>query len=195
MILRLIEDLVFSKLTTSKKAILVLGARQVGKTTLVKNIGRILEEDGKKVLYLNCDLAEDNTAVNTTSKAVLERLLVLSPVDFLIIDEAQRLDNPGLTLKIIHDNFPEVRVLATGSSSFDLKNKLSDPLTGRYLDFTLYPLSFPEILKSDETANAALLKNKADMLLAQVMLYGLYPEVFLANTPEQKQILLEQISE
>jgi len=195
MILRLIEDLVFSKLTTSKKAILVLGARQVGKTTLVKNIGRILEEDGKKVLYLNCDLAEDNTAVNTTSKAVLERLLVLSPVDFLIIDEAQRLDNPGLTLKIIHDNFPEVRVLATGSSSFDLKNKLSDPLTGRYLDFTLYPLSFTEVLGYNKSPNEALLKNHADELLPQAMLYGLYPDVYLENNPGQKQILLDKIVE
>src|SRR3989344_6696776 len=196
MILRLIEDLVFSKLTTSKKAILVLGARQVGKTTLVKNIGRILEEDGKKVLYLNCDLAEDNTAVNTTSKAVLERLLVLSPVDFLIIDEAQRLDNPGLTLKIIHDNFPEVRVLATGSSSFDLKNKLSDPLTGRYLDFTLYPLSFTEVLGvNNPSSNEVLLKNQADELLPQAMLYGLYPEVYLESDPGQKQILLDKIVE
>ncbi len=112
---------------------MVLGARQVGKTTLAQDIGKKLEEEGKKVLYLNCDLAEDNAAVNTNSKAVLERLL--SEIEVILIDEAQRLDNPGLTLKIIYDNFPNVRVLATGSSSFDLKNKLSDPLTGRYLDF------------------------------------------------------------
>jgi len=195
MIPRLIEDLVFSKLNTSQKVILVLGARQVGKTTLVKNIERKLEDERKKVLYLNCDLAEDNTAVNTTSKAVLERLLVLSPVDFLIIDEAQRLDNPGLTLKIIHDNFPEVRVLATGSSSFDLKNKLSDPLTGRYLDFTLYPFSFTEVLGYNESPNEVLLKNQADELLPQAMLYGLYPDVYLENTLRQKQILLDKIVE
>src|SRR5258708_2838555 len=146
MILRLIEELVQSSLTSSKKIILVLGARQVGKTTLAKDIAKKLEGEGRKVLYLNCDLAEDTAAINTTSKAVLERLLVLSNVDVLLIDEAQRLDNPGLTLKIIYDNFPNVKVLATGSSSFDLKNKLSDPLTGRYIDFTLYPFSFTELL-------------------------------------------------
>lgn len=192
MILRLIEHLILSSLKSSGKIILVFGARQVGKTTLVKDVGKKLEGAGKKVLYLNCDLAEDNTAVNTNSKAVLERLL--SKVDVLLIDEAQRLDNPGLTLKIIYDNFPDVRVLATGSSSFDLKNKLSDPLTGRYLDFTLYPLSFTEILQAGgKIGNEALLKNQADALLPQVMLYGLYPEVYLSNTAEQKQALLERI--
>lgn len=194
MILRLSEDLILSNLKSSGKIILVLGARQVGKTTLVKDIGRRLKGEGGRVLYLNCDLAEDNGAVNTNALAVLERLL--SGVDVLLIDEAQRLDNPGLTLKIIHDNFPKVRVLATGSSSFDLKNKLSDPLTGRYLDFTLYPLSFTEVLQAREKkANEALLKSKADTLLPQVMLYGLYPEVYLTNTPEHKQALLERIVE
>lgn len=190
MVLRLSEDLILSSLKSSGKIILVLGARQVGKTTLAKDIGKKLEVEGKKVLYLNCDLTEDNGAVNTNSKAVLERLL--SGVDVLLIDEAQRLDNPGLTLKIIYDNFPDVRVLATGSSGFDLKNKLSDPLTGRYLDFTLYPFSFTEVLQTDRD-NKALLKNQADALLPQVMLYGLYPEVYLSNTPEQKQALLERI--
>ncbi len=190
MVLRFSEDLILSSLKSSGKIILVLGARQVGKTTIAKDIDKKLEGEGKKVLYLNCDLAEEMSAVNTNSKAVLERLL--SRVDVLLIDEAQRLDNPGLTLKIIHDNFPDVRTLATGSSSFDLKNKLSDPLTGRYLDFTLYPFSFTESLQSGSD-NEALLKNQADALLPQVMLYGLYPEVYLSNTPEQKQALLERI--
>lgn len=190
MILRLVEELVLSNLKDSGKIILVLGARQVGKTTLAKDIGKKLEDEGRKVLYLNCDLAEDITAINTNSKAVLEKLLF--EVDVLLIDEAQRLNNPGLTLKIIYDNFPKVRVLATGSSSFDLKNKLSDPLTGRYLDFTLYPFSFTEVLGEN---NEALLKNEADAILPQVMLYGLYPEVYLSNTAEKKQALLQEIVE
>ncbi|MBI2020046.1 ATP-binding protein [Candidatus Daviesbacteria bacterium] len=194
MIPRLIEDLILSNLKSSGKIILVLGARQVGKTTLVKDISRKLEKEGRKVLYLNCDLAEEMAAVNTNSKAVLERLL--SGIDVLLIDEAQRLDNPGLTLKIIYDNFSKVRVLATGSSSFDLKNKLSDPLTGRYLDFTLYPFSFTEVLQAGEkTGSEGLLRNQANALLPQIMLYGLYPEVYLSNTSEQKQALLQRIVE
>ena len=103
MILRLEEELILSSLKSSGKIILVLGARQVGKTTLAKDIGKQFEAEGKKVLYLNCDLAEDIQAIDTNSKAILERLL--SGVNVIIIDEAQRLSNPGLTLKIIHDNF------------------------------------------------------------------------------------------
>lgn len=196
MIPRLLEALVLSSVKASGKIILLLGARQVGKTTLVKTIGKKLEGEGRKVLYLNCDLAEDNAAINTTSKAILDRLLVRGNVHVLLIDEAQRLDNPGLTLKIIYDNFAHVRVLATGSSSFDLKNRLSDPLTGRYLDFTLYPFSFAEVLEEgDLSGNEVVLKNQADALLPQTMLYGLYPEVYLSDTPDEKQALLERIVE
>ena len=195
MIPRLIEDHVVSSLLSSEKIVLVLGARQVGKTTLVKDISQKLESRGSKILYLNCDIDEERSLINTTSKTLLAQLL-LSKVDVLLIDEAQRLDNPGLTLKIIHDSFPKVRVLATGSSSFDLKNKLSDPLTGRYFDFMFYPLSLTEILGAGEfSKNPALLKNQADMLLPQVMLYGLYPDVYLENNPLQKQILLDKIVE
>lgn len=194
MIPRLITDLVLSSLKSSKKVILLLGARQVGKTVLLKDIRSRLEGEKKKILYLNCDISEEKNLVNTTSKLLLD--ILLTNVDFLLLDEAQGLDNPGLTLKIIHDNFPQVRVLATGSSSFDLKNKLSDPLTGRYLDFTLHPFSFIEVLKILESfQNPALLKSKADALLPQVMIYGLYPEVYLEINPSQKQVLLDKIVE
>ena len=193
MIPRLVEHLVLSSLVSSGKIILVLGARQVGKTTLVKDIGKKLKGKGK-ILYLNCDIDEERSLVDTTSKILLERSL--SDAGVLIIDEAQRLDNPGLTLKIIHDNFPQIKVLATGSSSFDLKNKLSDPLTGRYLDFILYPFSFAEVLAAGELSlNAALLKKQADTLLPQAMLYGFYPDIYLENNPRQKQVLLERIVE
>lgn len=191
MIPRLIENRVISSLKSSQKIILLLGARQVGKTTLVKDIGKKVEKESKKVLYINCDLAEDNGAINTNSKSVLEKLL--SGVDLLLIDEAQRIDNPGLTLKIIYDNFPQTRVLATGSSSFDLKNRLSDPLTGRYLDFILYPFSLNEVMQKG--TKGILLKNQVNALLSQVMIYGLYPEVCLTHASEQKQQLLEKIVE
>ena len=196
MIPRLIQDLVLDSLISARKVILVLGARQVGKTTLVNNIRKKLEEDRKKILYLNCDIEEDNNAINTSSIAVLERLLLLPKIEILFLDEAQRLNNPGLTLKIIHDNFPKIKTLATGSSSFDLKNKLSDPLTGRYLDFTLYPFSFTEVLAVNKASlQRVLLKNQADQLLPQVMLYGLYPDIYLESNPQQKQLLLDKIVE
>lgn len=194
MILRLVEKLVLSRLKSSGKIISVLGARQVGKTTLVRGISKKLEIEGNKILYLNCDLREDSAVIDTNSRVVLERLL--SNIDVLVIDEAQRLENPGLTLKIIHDNFAKVKVLATGSSSFDLKNRLSDALTGRYFEFVLYPLSFAETLDiGEKISNDMLIKEKASVLLSQVMLYGIYPEVYLSKRPEEKQILLENIVE
>lgn len=194
MIPRLIEKHILHSLSTLQKIILVLGARQVGKTTLVKNIQKIFESNGRKVLYLNCDIDEQKGAINTTSKTLLAQLI--SNIDLLIIDEAQRLDNPGLTLKIIHDNFPQVKVLATGSSSFELKNKTSDPLTGRYIDFSLYPLSFTEILSDQqESTNVVLAKNQADVLLSQVLLYGLYPDIYKEGNPQNKQLFLEKLQE
>lgn len=190
MIPRLIQDLVIESLKL-KKVILILGARQVGKTTLVKEIQKKLE-DQRKVLYLNCDLDEEKASINITSITLLSALL--KNIDVLIIDEAQRLENAGLTLKILHDNFPKVFIIATGSSSFELKNNLSDPLTGRYIDFTLYPLSLAEILAS-QNVNPPLQKAQSDALLPTMMLFGCYPEVFNEGNPKTKQLFLEKITE
>lgn len=194
MIPRLIEKLVLKRLIFSGKVLLILGARQVGKTTLLKSLQGKLEKNNKKIFYLDCDLQEDRSVINTTSLTLLKRLV--SGFEFLFIDEIQRLDNPGLTLKIIHDNLGPVKVLATGSSSFDLKNKLSDSLTGRYLDFILYPFSFAEILKtSDFSSFKVLRKKQADTLLEDILLYGLYPEIYLQKKPQEKILLLEKIVE
>ena len=196
MIPRLIEDSIITKLKESGKIILLLGARQVGKTTLVRNIQTKLEAEGNKTLYLNCDIAEERVSVNTASRIVIEHLI--ANIDVLLIDEAQGLDNPGLTLKNIHAIAPYLKVLATGSSSFELKNRLSDPLTGRYIDLTLYPLSFMETLGDGDNepfANPIIVKNKADALLPSTLLYGLYPEVYLKGNPTEKAALLDRLIE
>lgn len=194
MIPRLIENLLLSRLESSGKIVLLLGARQVGKTTLIQQIKSKYESDGKRVLYLNCDIEEEKAAVNTTSRAVIEQLA--KNIDLLLIDEAQALDNPGLTLKNIYAIAPRLKILATGSSSFELKNKLSDPLTGRFLDFILYPLSFSEILAIDSVSfGTPLLKNKADALLPSVLLYGLYPGIYVESNPSEKQVLLDKLVE
>lgn len=193
MILRLVEEVILKSLEL-KKIILILGARQVGKTTLIKRIQQQLAKSGKRILYLNCDNDEERNAVNTTSKVLLEKLMENTQV--LLIDEAQRLENPGLTLKILYDNFQNSTIIVTGSSSFELKNKMSDALTGRYIDFTLFPLSFNEILSYQTTSQNRVLKREyAQSLLPQVLLYGLYPEIYLQNRPENKELLLEKIIE
>ncbi|MBI5465190.1 ATP-binding protein [Candidatus Gottesmanbacteria bacterium] len=182
------------RLNSSEKVLLILGARQVGKTTLIKAIQKRLEKKNETIIYLNCDLEEEKGLINTTSLTPLKKLT--SGFKFLFIDEIQRLDNPGLTLKIIYDHLKPVKVLATGSSSFDLKNKLSDALTGRYLDFTLYPLSFAEIINASSFSSHKILRKKqADTLIEDILLYGLYPEIYLQKRPEEKIVFLEKIVE
>lgn len=193
MIPRLIEEAILKSIEL-KKIILILGARQVGKTTIARRVQDQLAKSGKKTLYLNCDIDEERSVVDTTSKILLEKLI--GNIQVLLIDEAQRLENPGLTLKILYDNFPDKTIIATGSSSFELKNKMSEALTGRYVDFTLFPLSFNEIF-AYQTAyeNRALKEEYSQSFLPQILLYGFYPEIYLQNLSENKELLLEKIIE
>jgi predicted AAA+ superfamily ATPase len=188
------QEIVFQRLTTLKKAVLLLGARQVGKTTLLHEIEARLIRAGKAVRYINCDLEEERQAVNTTSSTLLERLV--TGKEAILIDEVQRLENPGLTLKILVDQYPGVMILATGSSSFELRNRMSEALTGRYVDILLYPLSLNEVLQAAGRGDdPALRKPAADALLNDVLRYGLYPEIFLEPNPAIKQLLLSKLVE
>lgn len=193
MIPRLVEKSIFKSFEL-KKIILILGARQVGKTTLLKRIESQLAKSGKKTLYLNCDSDEERNIINTISKVLLEKLM--ENIQALLVDEAQMLDNPGLILKILYDNFPDRIIIATGSSSFELRNKMSEAMTGRYIDFTLFPLSFSEILSYQTPSREKILKREySQSLLPQVLLYGAYPEIYLQNHPENKELLLGKIVE
>lgn len=194
MIPRLIENEIYTRLVSLRKAIILLGARQVGKTTLLGALQTRLSKEGKIVRYLNCDLEEERQAINTTSRTLLDRLV--AGKDALFIDEVQRLDNPGLTLKILVDLYPGLLILATGSSSFDLRNRMSEALTGRYVDILLYPFSLGEVLQSAGVVNdPALRKPAADALLTGILRYGLYPEIYLEANPATKQLLLSKIVE
>lgn len=194
MIPRLVENILFQRLLSLHKAILVLGARQVGKTTLLKSLQGRLVQEGYSIRYLNCDLLEELQAINTTSGTLLDRLV--SGVDAIFIDEVQRLDNPGLTVKILVDSYPDLKILATGSSSFELRNRLSETLTGRYIDVLLYPLAIAELLQySGVLADPALQKPVADSILPDILRYGLYPEIYLEPNPANKQVLLTKLVE
>lgn len=175
MILRSILKMVVKTLNESTKVVIVLGPRQAGKSTLISQIQAEIMNDS--FLKLNCDIEEHLNMINTTLIENLNNLL--KDKEYLFVDEAQRMDNPGLTLKIIHDNFPKIKVLVTGSSSFEIKNSLSDALTGRYFDFVLFPLSYIE----------------SGGNLKQFLLYGGYPDVFLQSDVEIKKALLAKIAE
>lgn len=191
MIPRFTEKSIFSAFNRYKKAVIILGARQVGKTTLILDIQKKLRQDGEQTLYLNCDLEEDRNTLNTTSITRLEQLV--KNINYLFIDEAYRLDQPGLTIKILADNFPETKLVITGSSSFELKNQLSDALTGRYIDFTLFPFSLTEILQTIAIPNKALLQEQANAILDGVLLYGFYPDIYLAKTGNDKRLFWKKL--
>ena len=186
MIPRFIQQNVIRMLKELRKIVIIVGPRQAGKTTLLKSLKDQFETSNQITVYLNCDLDEDLKKVNTNSINLLSHLI--KKIDYLFIDEAQRMDNPGLTLKIIHDNFPAVRVIATGSSSFELKNKVRDALTGRFVDFHLFPLSQAEISSYENST-------QPQNLASDVMLYGGYPEIYLLKQPDLRQTLLAKITQ
>ncbi len=158
------------------KAIIIYGARRVGKTTLVR---QILDKipDG---LYLNGDEPDVRQAL--TNKTSTELAHFIGKRKLAVIDEAQRIPNIGLTLKLFVDTMPETQIIATGSSSFDLSNKINEPLTGRAFEFFLPPLALTEISRD------ALVTNR---LLETRMIYGLYPEI--VTTPQTAREVISGI--
>ncbi|MFA6006465.1 MAG: ATP-binding protein [Candidatus Paceibacterota bacterium] len=145
------------------KIAILYGPRQVGKTTLAKEI--LKDRKGK---YINCENLETRQALESQNAAQLRAYL--GEGTFFVLDEAQRVENIGLALKLLKDTFPELQLLATGSSSFDLANKISEPLTGRSVEFHLYPFSYGEIAAMKEPWEMA---NVLDSMLR----YGSYPEL------------------
>lgn len=135
---RSVTPLIQSTLDRGKIAI-VYGARQVGKTTLAKEISKSY----KKPLYLNCD--DPSVVSSLTEKSAIELKSYIGDSDLVVIDEAQRVENIGISIKLIHDTYPEYSLLITGSSSLDLANKVTEPLTGRSIETILYPLSVREV--------------------------------------------------
>lgn len=123
---------------------IVYGARQVGKTTLAKQIA---QERYEKSLYLNCD---DPLVVSSLmKKSAIELKAYVGNADLVIIDEAQRVENIGISIKLLHDSYPGIRLLVTGSSSLDLANRITEPLTGRSEEILLFPFSIQEVSASN----------------------------------------------
>jgi predicted AAA+ superfamily ATPase len=155
------------------KAIIIYGPRQAGKTTLVK---QIIETCKKKTQYYNCDFLDIQEIFAYKNAGKLTDFL--KDIDLLVLDEAQRIKNIGMTLKIIVENYPKLQVIATGSSSFDLSNEVNEPLTGRKIEFTLFPFSINEVSE-----------NKIDYSknIEKFLRFGGYPEPF--HKSENEKIL------
>ena len=180
MIPRTLEKLVKSSLGKGK-VIIVYGPRRIGKTTLVRKI----MADAPKVnqLYLNCDELRTKRALTPTSLASLEQ--VIGKAKMIVIDEAQRVENIGLTLKILIDAHPELNIIATGSSSFDLANKVKEPLTGRSIELLLNPLSIYEIKE-----HYGYQPYQLEEIYEKMMRFGAYPHIFEMDGRQAERELL-----
>ena len=159
------------------KAIVLYGARRVGKTTLLKMIAK----KHKDVLFLNCD--EPDIRLSLSNKTSTQLKAYIGNHKMVIIDEAQRITDIGITIKLLVDNFPQIQIIASGSSSFDLSGRIKEPLTGRKIEFFLYPFSLKELL-------SVYSQLEIKRILEYRILYGMYPEIIKSNDLR----LLKQIS-
>ena len=162
------------------KIIAIYGARQVGKTTLVKELIKKFPDDS---IYLNCD--EPDIRSLLSNKTSTELRFVIGDKKLVVIDEAQRVKDIGITLKLMVDNFPEKQIVVTGSSTFELTGEIEEPLTGRKIDFILFPFSLEEI---SQVYSPLEIKR----ILPKFLVFGMYPEVVLK--PELSRELLRSIA-
>jgi predicted AAA+ superfamily ATPase len=179
----MIQRSILKKLVSScfkGKIILLLGPRQVGKTTLLKETVKQLNMPS---VWFNADEADILEAFSSASTSTQLIRLIGANHNLVIIDEAQQIPDIGKKLKLIFDNRPDIQIIATGSSAFDLQNQTAEPLTGRKKTFHLYPISFKE------TVNHTSIM-EAKRLLDTRLIYGCYPEV-INNPGNEKEILVE----
>ena len=179
MIKRTLDDIIKDKLFKGK-AIVIMGPRQVGKTTLLKQ----LFKDDDMVLWLNGDEQDVRNLFETISSSRMK--LIIGNKKVVVIDEAQRISDIGLKMKLITDQIPEVQLISTGSSSFELANLVNEPLTGRKWEYKMLPLSFEEMV-----VQHGLLEEKR--LVPHRMVYGYYPDVVV--NPGSEEELLAQLAD
>jgi len=180
MVERSLQSVILKHLTL-KKIIIIYGARQVGKTTLVQIL---LKNINEPFLLLNGDEPDVREILNGATSTRLQALVGKNKV--VVFDEAQRIPDIGLVLKLLYDSMPNLKIIVTGSSSLDLANQLQEPLTGRKLVFKLFPFSFKEMVN-----HTSLLEEKR--LLEHRLIYGYYPEI--VNKSDSEQILLSALTE
>jgi len=157
-----------------------MGPRQVGKTTLLKS----LFEKSTEIIWLNGDEPDIQSIFENISSKRLEA--IIGNKKMIIIDEAQRIPEIGLKMKLITDQLLNVQLIATGSSAFELSNKLNEPLTGRKWEFKMYPISFQEMVNHHGLLNEI-------RLLPHRLIYGFYPDV--VNHPGNEKEILKQLSD
>lgn len=183
MIPRLISPRIKERLTEGKKVILLFGARQVGKTTLVRSV---IDESGYKTLYVSGDEPRISDDLSSRDSRRLRGLV--AGYDALFVDEAQRVPEIGINLKILADQVPGIRIIATGSSSLDLASRTRESLTGRAWIHKLYPIALAELVKKWTPF-------EINQQLEERLIYGSYPEIFSAPNDATRREYLETLVE
>lgn len=178
MIKRRLEQLITPRLFKGK-AIVLTGPRQVGKTTLLR---MMMAETDEKTLFWNCDEPDIRQKLSNPTSTQLQA--DTAQADLVLIDEAQRVQNIGITLKLLIDNFPEKQIIVTGSSALQLSNSINEPLTGRKYEYNMLPFSSEELIDDhSDTEEKRLLERR--------MVYGMYPEV--VNLPGDERETLSNL--
>jgi predicted AAA+ superfamily ATPase len=162
------------------KAIILYGSRQVGKTTILHNLAKEFEGEH---LILDCDEPDERLALENVTSTQLKNLFGKARIVF--IDEAQRVKNIGITLKLITDKIKNVQVVATGSSALDMSSEINEPLTGRKYEFQIHPFTVAELTKHSNKMEEA--RN-----LEQRMIYGMYPNI--TQSPGEAELLLRMLA-
>ena len=180
MIERLLKEQINKRLYRGK-VVIVVGPRQVGKTTLLR---MLIDDTDRKVLVWNCD--EPDVRRKLADPTSTELGAETANADLILIDEAQRVQNIGITLKLLVDNYPEKQVVVTGSSAIELSNSINEPLTGRKYEYVLFPFSTEELIREfGATEERRMLERR--------LIYGSYPEV--VNHPgEERETLTDLVS-
>lgn len=176
MYIRTIENEIRKKLFKNK-VICLFGPRRSGKTTVAKDI---LKTYGSKGYYLNCENATERGYLVEGRPELLKNYL--SDKTIIVLDEAQTLQNIGSILKLFVDTYPDIQLIATGSSSFDLANKVGEPLVGRAYEFFLSPLSYAELFDGKDNLSVS-------NSLSDILVYGSFPSVVTSGISEKIQEL------
>ena len=184
----------------SKEVIVIYGARQVGKTFLLKYL---IKNHLKNVFYFDLELPNLLELCNQGAESVFKYLIQKGADEkqrvFLVIDEIQYMEDPTKFLKIMHDNYPNIKLLVSGSSTFEIKKKFKESLVGRTVNFELYPLCFEEFLIFKgknyklNKENTKAINDELVALAEEYIKFGGYPKIVLEKSEEKKQIYLAQI--
>lgn len=193
------------KYIDSPDVIVIHGARQVGKTSILKYIQGRLDGSGKPTFYIDLEdlrfLDLFNQGLPPVIKYLEEKGALGKNKIYLFVDEIQYLDNPSNILKLIHDQYADkIKLFVSGSSSFEIKSKFKDSLVGRTLNFEVYPLSFQEFLlfkgleyDLSKTNISGITIDELKSYYKEYVLYGGYPRIVLEKNASNKETYLQQV--